>query len=63
MRHASHLQVKAVTLAIGRDGSSGGCVRTVVVDEAGERRDFLPGSQLELCGEKVPFPQQLRASA
>lgn len=56
-------QVKAVTLAIGRDGSSGGCVRTVVVNEEGDRRDFLAGSKLELYGEKAPLPQPVTASA
>lgn len=55
--------MKAVSLAIGRDGSSGGCIRTVVVDEAGERRDFLPGSEVKLCGEEAPLPQQLTATA
>ena len=55
--------MKAVSLAIGRDGSSGGCIRTVVVDEAGERRDFLPGSEVKLYGEEAPLPQQLTAIA
>jgi 20S proteasome subunit beta 1 len=50
--------LKAVTLAIGRDGSSGGCVRTVVVTEDGVKRDFVPNTQLQLPGEAVTPPQQ-----
>lgn len=57
------MQVKAVTLAIGRDGSSGGCVRTVVVNEAGDQRDFLAGNKLDLYGEKAALPQPVMASA
>ena len=53
--------MRAVTLAIGRDGSSGGCVRTVVINETGEQRDFLAGSKLELYGEKAPLPLPVAA--
>ncbi len=51
-------QVRAVSLAIGRDGSSGGCIRTVTISEAGVKRDFMPGSQIQLYGEKAGPPPQ-----
>jgi len=51
-------QVRAVSLAIGRDGSSGGCIRTVTISEAGVKRDFLPGSRIQLYGEKAGPPPQ-----
>ena len=47
-----------MSLAIGRDGSSGGCIRTVTVSEAGVERDFLPGSKVGLAGEKAGPPPQ-----
>lgn len=55
--------LKAVTLAIGRDGSSGGCVRTVVVTEDGVKRDFVPNTQLQLPGEAVTPPQPVGVAA
>lgn len=36
--------IKSVSHAIARDGSSGGCIRTVVINERGVFRDFLPGN-------------------
>lgn len=38
--------VKAIGFAMAWDASSGGCIRTVTIDENGARRDFLPGSQV-----------------
>lgn len=40
---------KAVGLALSHDGSSGGCIRTVVITKDGVRRSFLPN-------DKVNFP-------
>ena len=37
---------KAVSHAMARDGSSGGIIRTVVVTEEGNVRDYIPGNQL-----------------
>ena len=50
-------QVKqCVTLAINRDGSSGGCCRVAVVTEAGvERRVFL-NDELPYFGETGQLP-------
>lgn len=36
----------AISLAISRDGSSGGVIRTAVIDKDGVKRDMLPGNQL-----------------
>lgn len=55
--------VKAVTLAIGRDGSSGGCVRTVTLTEDGAKRGFLPNTELQLTGESAPTPTVVTAAA
>eukprot|EP00172_Hildenbrandia_rubra_P003827 Plantae.Rhodophyta-Hildenbrandia_rubra.ctg6638.p1 GENE.Plantae.Rhodophyta-Hildenbrandia_rubra.ctg6638~~Plantae.Rhodophyta-Hildenbrandia_rubra.ctg6638.p1 ORF type:complete len:217 (-),score=38.61 Plantae.Rhodophyta-Hildenbrandia_rubra.ctg6638:385-1035(-) len=38
--------VTALSLAMGRDGSSGGVIRTCVIDEKGSERDFFPGNKL-----------------
>lgn len=38
--------VKAVGLALARDGSSGGCIRTVVITKDGVRRSFLPNDKV-----------------
>eukprot|EP00542_Grammatophora_oceanica_P017955 CAMPEP_0194046054 /NCGR_PEP_ID=MMETSP0009_2-20130614/19194_1 /TAXON_ID=210454 /ORGANISM="Grammatophora oceanica, Strain CCMP 410" /LENGTH=225 /DNA_ID=CAMNT_0038691177 /DNA_START=63 /DNA_END=740 /DNA_ORIENTATION=+ len=37
---------KVISHAMARDGSSGGCIRTVVVTEHGNDRDYTPGNQL-----------------
>jgi 20S proteasome subunit beta 1 len=31
---------------MARDGSSGGIIRTVVVTEAGNEREYIPGNEL-----------------
>jgi hypothetical protein len=50
--------VAALSHAISRDASSGGCIRTVVIDSGGPRRDFLPGDRVRACfgemGHAVP---------
>jgi len=37
---------KAISHAMARDGSSGGVIRTVVVNEFGSERDYTPGDKL-----------------
>ena len=37
---------KALSHAMARDGSSGGVIRTVVIDKDGCERDFTPGNEL-----------------
>ena len=43
---AQTLVKKAISHAMARDGSSGGIIRTVVVTEDKNEREFLPGDQL-----------------
>lgn len=43
---ARALVKKAISHAMARDGSSGGCIRTVVVTADGFDRDYTPGNQL-----------------
>lgn len=38
--------VKALTLAMERDGSSGGVIRTAVIDQSGVERRMIPGNKL-----------------
>lgn len=47
--------VKAVSHAMARDGSSGGCIRTVTINADGVARDFIPGDQVPVhYGELKP---------
>ena len=56
--------IKSVSHAIARDGSSGGCIRTVVINKDGVFRDFLPGDQLPVhYGELTPPVRGSEAAA
>ena len=37
---------KAVSHAMARDGSSGGCIRTVTITKDGVKRQFIPHNQI-----------------
>lgn len=50
---AEDLVKKAVSLAIARDGASGGVVRTVIINKDGVTRNFFPGDQLPLWHEEL----------
>lgn len=50
--------VQALTHAIARDASSGGCIRTVIIDSSGVKRDFLPGSKVPATYGELQTPQQ-----
>ncbi|KAH0989765.1 hypothetical protein GBA52_001248 [Prunus armeniaca] len=50
---AEQLVVKAVSLAIARDGASGGVVRTVVINSEGVTRNYYPGDKLPLWHEEL----------
>ncbi|KAL0315947.1 UNVERIFIED_CONTAM: Proteasome subunit beta type-6 [Sesamum radiatum] len=52
-REAEQLVVKAVSLAIARDGASGGVVRTVTINKDGVTRKFYPGDTLPLWHEEM----------
>lgn len=55
--------VDALTHAMARDSSSGGCVRTVTITARGVSRDFIAGTSLQtLCGE-LPAPVRQVVSA
>ena len=45
--------VRAVSHAMARDASSGGCIRTVTIDKGGVRRDFIDGSSVPLTYGEV----------
>ena len=49
--------VKCVSHAIARDGSSGGCVRTVVINEAGVQRQFLASPQIQQTFGELKTPE------
>ncbi len=36
----------AISLAMARDGSSGGCIRTVTISAEGVKRDFVANNQV-----------------
>ncbi|KAK6784025.1 hypothetical protein RDI58_017479 [Solanum bulbocastanum] len=50
---AEKLVVTAVSLAIARDGASGGVVRTVTINKDGVKRKFYPGDTLPLWHEEI----------
>ncbi|KAE8678667.1 Proteasome subunit beta type-6 [Hibiscus syriacus] len=50
---AERLVVKAVSLAIARDGASGGVVRTVIINSEGVTRNFYPGDKLQLWHDEL----------
>ena len=47
---------KAVTLAMARDGSSGGVVRLCTIDKNGVERSFFPGNKLPLYHDEIGEP-------
>lgn len=49
---------QALTHAMARDSSSGGCIRTVTITSSGVKRDFLPGSQVPATFGELQTPQQ-----
>lgn len=53
-QEAKDFVVRALSHAMSRDASSGGCVRTVVIDQDGPRRDFLPGSHVPVTYGEMP---------
>lgn len=50
--------VKALTHAMARDASSGGCIRTVTISSSGVKRDFLPGNNVPATYGELQVPQQ-----
>jgi len=54
---------KAVSHAMARDGSSGGCIRTVSISKQGVKRDFVPGHSVPGHYGELPRPQPQRVAA
>jgi len=52
--------VKALSHAMSRDASSGGCIRTVIIDKDGPRRDFLQGNSVPVHWEEIVAPATAR---
>ncbi|PNX81940.1 proteasome subunit beta type-6-like protein [Trifolium pratense] len=52
-RNSKELVKKAVSLAIARDGASGGVVRTVIINSEGVTRNFYPGDQLPIWHDEL----------
>ncbi|OEL15393.1 Proteasome subunit beta type-6 [Dichanthelium oligosanthes] len=50
---AEKFVVKVVSLAMARDGASGGVVRTVTINADGVKRNFYPGDKLPLWHEEM----------
>lgn len=48
--------VKAVSLAMARDGSSGGMVRTLTINEKGVTRGLYRGGDLPVAYDELPMP-------
>jgi 20S proteasome subunit beta 1 len=55
--------IKALSHAMARDASSGGCIRTVTIDKAGVRRDFIPGTDVPVCYGEMADPSKRLAQA
>ncbi|KAF3963978.1 hypothetical protein CMV_011686 [Castanea mollissima] len=51
--YGAQFVVKAVSLAIARDGASGGVVRTVIINSEGMTRNFNPSDKLPLWHEEL----------
>lgn len=50
----------ALSLAMRRDGSSGGTIRMACIDESGVERHFVPGVSIKIRQEKLaPFSRAL----
>lgn len=54
--HRRAFVVKAASLAVTRDASSGGCVRTVTINAQGTKRDFITNPNIPLYyGDAAPL--------
>ncbi|KAL6777392.1 PBA1 [Auxenochlorella protothecoides x Auxenochlorella symbiontica] len=55
--------IKAVSHAMARDGSSGGCIRTVIITKDGVKRDFLPHNRIPITHGELPHPEPQSVAA
>ncbi|XP_078438204.1 N-terminal nucleophile aminohydrolases (Ntn hydrolases) superfamily protein [Wolffia australiana] len=56
---AEKLVVKAASLAMARDGASGGVIRTVIINEEGVTRNYYPGDAHPLWHEELEAQNSL----
>lgn len=49
--------IKSVSHAMARDGSSGGCIRTVTISKAGVKRTFTPGNLVPTAAGELQSPE------
>lgn len=54
--------VKSISHAIARDGSSGGCIRTVVINKDGVFRDFLPGNDVPKTFGEIGYASSVQVA-
>jgi 20S proteasome subunit beta 1 len=52
---ARHFVAQAISLAMARDGSSGGVIRLATINADGVARDYLPGDNLPFLPERYNF--------
>jgi 20S proteasome subunit beta 1 len=61
---AEHWVARAVSLAVARDASSGGCIRLVTIHEHGSSRQMLEPRHQSLCESELPvIPRNSRREA
>lgn len=53
----SNFVIQSVAHAMARDGSSGGCIRTVTITKNGVKRQFIPGDQVPIKYGELPSPE------
>jgi 20S proteasome subunit beta 1 len=58
---AERLVVDALSLAMARDASSGGVIRTVTLDKAGAHARYIGGSEVPTWFEDLPAPNAAAA--
>jgi 20S proteasome subunit beta 1 len=61
-QEAKDFVVRALSHAMARDASSGGCIRTVIIDKDSVRRDFCPGNLVPLTYGDLPTPGAVAAA-
>ncbi len=53
---AEDLVITSISLAMARDGSSGGVVRLITLSKDGAKRRMVKGDEVQLYGEELRMP-------
>ena len=53
---AEELVIASISLAMARDGSSGGVVRLITISKDGAERRLVKGDEVQLYGEELKMP-------